>query len=61
MCATRVNTPAEAIVDPHATARGVVARAHGLRTIRPPFLTFEPDLAPAPGVGAHTDEILNSL
>lgn len=61
VCATRVNTPAEALADPHVAARGVVAQAHGLRTIRPPFLGHEPDLAPAPAVGAHTDEILESL
>ena len=61
VCATRVNTPAEALADPHIAARGVVAAAHGLRTIRPPFLGREPELAPAPVVGEHTREILASL
>ncbi len=61
VCATRVNTPAEALADPHIAARGVVARAEGLRTIRPPFLSQAPDLAPAPDVGAHTDEIFKDL
>jgi alpha-methylacyl-CoA racemase len=61
VCATRVNTPAEALADPHIAARGVVAAAHGLRTIRPPFLDRELDLPPAPAVGEHTREILASL
>ena len=61
VCATRVNTPAEALADPHIKARGVVASAPGLRTVRPPFLEREPDLDPAPAVGQHTAEILAVL
>ena len=61
VCATRVNTPAEALADPHITARGVVAAASGLRTIRPPFLDREPELSPAPAVGEHTRSVLDSL
>ena len=61
VCATPVNTPAEALADPHVLARGTVRSAGGFRTIRPPFLATSVDLAPAPAVGQHTAEILQSL
>jgi len=61
VCATPVNSPREALADPHALARGTV-RDHGTyRTIRPPFLRELPDLGPPPEVGQHTDEVLDSL
>ena len=61
VCATPVNTPREALADPHVVARGTV-RDHGTyRSIRAPFLRELPNLGPPPEVGEHTDEILNSL
>jgi crotonobetainyl-CoA:carnitine CoA-transferase CaiB-like acyl-CoA transferase len=61
VCLTPVNRPDEAFRDPHVVARGTVTKAPGLRAIRPPFLQREPDLAPAPRLGQHTDEILSAL
>jgi crotonobetainyl-CoA:carnitine CoA-transferase CaiB-like acyl-CoA transferase len=61
VCLTPVNTPAEAFVDPHIQARGTVVAQHGLRAIRPPFVRDVPDLAPAPEIGADTDEVLSGL
>jgi alpha-methylacyl-CoA racemase len=61
VCLTPVNRPAEALVDPHVVARQAVVRAPGLWAVRPPFVAAEPALAPAPDVGAHTSEILESL
>ena len=60
VCATPVNTPQEALADPHVVARGTV-RDHGTyRSIRAPFLRELPDLGPPPEVGQHTDEVLAS-
>jgi crotonobetainyl-CoA:carnitine CoA-transferase CaiB-like acyl-CoA transferase len=61
VCLTPVNTPEEALRDPHARARGTVSRQPGLRAVRPPFLAHPATLAPAPELGAHTDEILAAL
>jgi crotonobetainyl-CoA:carnitine CoA-transferase CaiB-like acyl-CoA transferase len=58
VCLTPVNQPGEALVDPHAAARGVVARVPGGRAIRPPFLREAVSLGPAPALGEHTDELL---
>jgi crotonobetainyl-CoA:carnitine CoA-transferase CaiB-like acyl-CoA transferase len=58
VCVSPVNSPRQALADPHIAARGVVVQAAGLRAIRPPFLRDAPDLAPAPEVGQHTAEIL---
>ncbi len=61
VCATPVNTPKEALADPHVLARGTV-RDHGThRSIRAPFLRELPNLGPPPEVGQHTDEVLASL
>jgi crotonobetainyl-CoA:carnitine CoA-transferase CaiB-like acyl-CoA transferase len=61
VCATPVNTPKEALADPHVLARGTV-RDHGThRSIRAPFLRELPNLGPPPEVGQHTDEVLGSL
>jgi crotonobetainyl-CoA:carnitine CoA-transferase CaiB-like acyl-CoA transferase len=58
VCATPVNSPHEALEDPHALARGAV-RNHGThRSIKAPFLRELPDLGPPPEVGEHTDEVL---
>jgi alpha-methylacyl-CoA racemase len=61
VCLTPVNTPAEALVDPHIAARGTVQRAAGLRAIRSPFLRGSQALSPAPEIGLHTDEVLRGI
>lgn len=61
VCLTPVNSPAEALRDPHVLARGVVRPGGGLRAVRPPFIPQPADLAPAPELGANTVEILSSL
>jgi crotonobetainyl-CoA:carnitine CoA-transferase CaiB-like acyl-CoA transferase len=61
VCLTPVNSPAEALADPHVAARGAVATVDGMRTIRPPFISGLPRLSPAPTLGADTDAILRSL
>lgn len=58
VCLTPVNTPADALRDPHAIARGAVAQVPGGRTIRPPFLRQAVPLPPAPELGQHTAEVL---
>jgi crotonobetainyl-CoA:carnitine CoA-transferase CaiB-like acyl-CoA transferase len=63
-CLTPVNTPAQAMDDPHLAARGVVASVPGGRAIRWPFAPAGQRLAllpPAPAVGADTEEILGRL
>lgn len=59
VCVTPVNSPADAMRDPHITARGVVQAVRGGRAILPPFVTEMPDLRPAPALGQDTDEVLN--
>jgi crotonobetainyl-CoA:carnitine CoA-transferase CaiB-like acyl-CoA transferase len=61
VCLSPVNTPADALRDPHVLARGLVSHQPGLKAVRPPFLGREVVLTPAPALGAHTDEILASL
>ena len=61
VCLSPVNQPVDALTDPHIAARGAVVRAPGLRAVRPPFVSTEPRLDPAPEIGAHTADILASL
>lgn len=62
VCLTPVNSPAEALADPHIAARGLVQTLPwGGRAIRPPFLTNPARLGPPPEIGQHTDEILAAL
>jgi len=61
VCLSPVNTPAEALLDPHVVSRGLVGHQAGVRAVRPPFLGRQVLLAPAPVLGADTDEILASL
>jgi crotonobetainyl-CoA:carnitine CoA-transferase CaiB-like acyl-CoA transferase len=61
LCLTPVNRPREAFADPHVQARSAVVTGQGLRAVRPPFASAASPLAAAPAVGAHTDEILNTL
>jgi crotonobetainyl-CoA:carnitine CoA-transferase CaiB-like acyl-CoA transferase len=58
VCLTPVNSPAEALADPHVRARGTVAAAPGLRAIRPPFVTTTPPLCPAPEIGQDNKHVL---
>jgi crotonobetainyl-CoA:carnitine CoA-transferase CaiB-like acyl-CoA transferase len=58
VCLTPVNSPADALRDPHIAARGVVQAVPGGRAILPPFTTKTPDLLPAPTLGQHTDDVL---
>ena len=61
VCLTPVNSPQEALRDPHVEARGVVQSAAGMRVIRPPFLSHIPNLSPPPSVGQHTREVIAAL
>jgi len=62
VCLTPVNTPVEALADPHVVTRGAVVETdHGARALRPPFLAEPVHLAPAPAVGQHTADILDAL
>jgi alpha-methylacyl-CoA racemase len=61
VCLTPVNSPGEALRDPHAVSRGVVQAASGMRVVRPPFLTRVPSLSPSPALGEHTREVVDGL
>jgi alpha-methylacyl-CoA racemase len=61
VCLTPVNSPTEAFADPHAGARGAVRDDGFMRTIRAPFFPVAADLSPAPALGEHTEEVLDSL
>lgn len=61
VCLTPVNSPREALRDPHVAARGVVQSVSGMRVVRPPFLGQVPDLSPPPTVGQHTREVIDAL
>jgi crotonobetainyl-CoA:carnitine CoA-transferase CaiB-like acyl-CoA transferase len=61
VCLTPVNTAAEALRDPHIEARGTVRAGAGVRAARLPFIAERAELTPAPELGAHTAEILESL
>lgn len=58
VCLSPVNTPAEALADPHVAVRGaVVPGPHG-RAVKPPFVAAPPALSPAPAVGQDTAAVL---
>jgi crotonobetainyl-CoA:carnitine CoA-transferase CaiB-like acyl-CoA transferase len=61
VCLTPVNSPREALRDPHVVARRVVQPVSGMQVVRPPFLTRIPDLSPPPSVGQHTREVIAGL
>jgi alpha-methylacyl-CoA racemase len=61
VCLSPVNTPADALVDPHVIARGAVVRDGTVRAVRPPFVREAPALRPAPQVGQDTADVLASL
>jgi crotonobetainyl-CoA:carnitine CoA-transferase CaiB-like acyl-CoA transferase len=60
-CLSPVNSPSDALRDPHVQARGTVLETSVGRAIRPPFVKDVPELRPAPAVGQDTDEILRGL
>ena len=61
VCLTPVNSPQEALRDPHVVARGVVQRGFG--HARGPAAVFLPDSGPSPPptVGQHTREVIAGL
>jgi alpha-methylacyl-CoA racemase len=60
-CVTPVNSPAEALQDPHVVARGTVTDRGGFRAVRPPFAGQIVELGPPPDVGQNTDEVMGRL
>jgi len=60
-CLSPVNSPADALRDPHVLARGAVVSTSAGRAIRPPYLRQVPDLRPAPNLGQDTERVLQQL
>ncbi|MGH2690875.1 MAG: CaiB/BaiF CoA transferase family protein [Actinomycetota bacterium] len=64
-CVGPVNDAAEALEDPHALSRGLVAEIDGVPVGPGPAIKVAGEdvgaLRPAPGLGEHTDEVLGSL
>ena len=54
VCLSPVNLLGDALADPHAVARGVIARDRGTTYIAPPHATVRP----SPALGADTDAVL---
>jgi len=62
VCLSPVNTAADVLADPHVAARRLVSiAAAGVRAFRSPFVAEPVALAPAPDVGADTDDVLRAL
>ena len=55
-CLSSVNSPAEALADPHVEARGLIQNAPRLRALRAPFVSEPPELSPAPALGQHNKD-----
>jgi crotonobetainyl-CoA:carnitine CoA-transferase CaiB-like acyl-CoA transferase len=51
-CLSAVNSPAEALADPHVAARRLLVEADAIRAIRAPFVAEPATLCPAPALGA---------
>ncbi len=63
-CLTPVNTPGDALMDPHVAARQSVAPVADGLAMRLPFTPVDAPalvLSPAPSAGQHTDAVLASL
>lgn len=64
-CVGPVNDVAEALADPHAIHRGLIARVGGVPVGPGPAIKVGGHdvgaLRPAPGIGEHTEEVLESL
>ncbi|TAK15214.1 MAG: CoA transferase [Acidobacteria bacterium] len=52
-CLSAVNSPSEALADPHVAARDLLIETQGLRAFRAPFISRPAELAPAPALGQH--------
>jgi alpha-methylacyl-CoA racemase len=50
-CLSAVNSPAEALADPHVAARNLLVDAQGVRAFRAPFVAEPAELTPAPALG----------
>ena len=62
VCLSPVNTAPGVLADPHVAARGLVVSARaGVRAFRAPFIAEPATLAPAPDLGADTDDVLAKL
>jgi crotonobetainyl-CoA:carnitine CoA-transferase CaiB-like acyl-CoA transferase len=59
-CLSSVNSPAEALADPHVTARNLLIDAQGVRALRAPFVAEPAELSPAPALGQDNHLIANS-
>ena len=55
-CLSAVNSPAEALADPHVAARGMIQNSPLLRALRAPFVSEPPELSPAPALGQHNKD-----
>jgi crotonobetainyl-CoA:carnitine CoA-transferase CaiB-like acyl-CoA transferase len=64
-CVGPVNDVAEALADPHAVSRSLVAEIAGTPVGPGPAIkisgTEAGPLKPAPGLGEHTDEVLGTV
>jgi crotonobetainyl-CoA:carnitine CoA-transferase CaiB-like acyl-CoA transferase len=56
VCLTTIHKPVEVAADPHVTSRTVMTSVSGVRHVTPPG----GEVRPAPSLGAHTDEILET-
>lgn len=62
VCLSPVNTATDVLADPHVVARGMVTTGDaGVRAFRSPFVSDPAPLAPAPDLGADTDDVLAKL
>ena len=55
-CLSAVNSPAEALADPHVVPRGLLVETPGLRALRAPFAAEPAPLSPAPSLGQHNKD-----
>jgi alpha-methylacyl-CoA racemase len=55
-CLSAVNSPAEALSDPHVTARRLLVETPRLRALRAPFVSEPATLSSAPSLGQHNQE-----
>ena len=56
VCLTTIYKPDEVAADPHVISRGTVASVSGIMYVTPPG----GEVRPAPALGAHTDEVLET-
>lgn len=58
-CLSAVNSPAEALADPHVIARGLQIASPPVRALRAPFISEPAELSPAPALG-QDNQLINS-